>query len=60
MISLLKEGHCLSEAVDNIDGFRKKLSSVIKDYFTLDEKAYMGYRITGFSVEQLEGKMCKR
>ncbi|RHV49445.1 hypothetical protein DXB46_07960 [Lachnospiraceae bacterium OM04-12BH] len=27
-----------------------------KDYFTLDEKAYMGYRITGFSVEQLEGK----
>jgi len=56
VISLLKEGHCLSEAVDNIDGFRKKLSSVIKDYFTLDEKVYMGYRITGFSVEQLEGK----
>ena len=27
-----------------------------KDYFILDEKAYMGYRITGFSVEQLEGK----
>jgi len=27
-----------------------------KDCFTLDEKAYMGYRITGFSVEQMEGK----
>lgn len=30
VISLLKEGHCLSEAVDHIDGFRKKLSSVIR------------------------------
>lgn len=30
VISLLKEGHCLSEAVDHIDGLRKKLSSVIR------------------------------
>ena len=30
VISLLKEGHCLSEAVDHIDGFSKKLSSVIR------------------------------
>ncbi len=30
VISLLKEGHSLSEAVDYIDGFRKKLSSVIR------------------------------
>lgn len=30
VISLLKEEHCLSEAVDHIDGFRKKLSSVIR------------------------------
>ncbi len=30
VISLLKEGHSLSEAVDHIDGFRKKLSSVIR------------------------------
>lgn len=30
VISLLKEGHCLSEAVGHIDGFRKKLSSVIR------------------------------
>lgn len=30
VISLLKEGHCLSEAVDYINGFRKKLSSVIR------------------------------
>ncbi len=30
VISLLKEGHCLSEAVDHIGGFRKKLSSVIR------------------------------
>lgn len=30
VISLLKEGHCFSEAVDHIDGFRKKLSSVIR------------------------------
>lgn len=26
------------------------------DYFTLEDKAYMGYRITGFSVEQLKGE----
>lgn len=30
VISLLKEGHCLSEAVDHINGLRKKLSSVIR------------------------------
>ena len=30
VISLLKEGHCLSEAVDHINGLRKKLPSVIR------------------------------
>lgn len=30
VIGLLKEGHSLSEAVDHIDGFRKKLPSVIR------------------------------
>lgn len=30
VISLLREGHSLSEAVDHINGFRKKLSSVIR------------------------------
>ena len=62
---VFRDGEDLGEGVFFYDRKGKPACFVIEDGilvmeggddFTLDEKAYMGYRITGFSVEQLEGK----